>query len=229
MAIWYADLAKLALDQERCYAVLDDAERAVLAKLRFQALRDQYLLSHGLLRMLLGSYLQVLPEALNLNRSAYGKPFLEDYPALSFNMSHSANKLLVAVTQEVPVGVDIEAMKPRTHTAGLVAKCFAAEEQGYWQNLPEPVKMRGFFDFWTRKEAFVKAVGQGISLGLERCVIDPSDPTRFLRIPDHCGSIDAWRVQDLVVDVSCCAAVVAKLREFKLKSFLINDYLARLN
>ncbi|NOT84633.1 MAG: 4'-phosphopantetheinyl transferase superfamily protein [Methylococcaceae bacterium] len=226
--VWYADFGQLSFDQERCYAVLDAAERVRVAKFRFQSLCDRAVQSHGLLRMLLGHYLQVSPAALNINRTAQGKPYLKDYPALSFNMSHSGAKLLIAVTEGVALGVDIEEMKARTHTAGIVAKCFAAEEQVYWQSLSDIEKMPGFFDFWTRKEAFVKAVGQGISLGLEQCVINPKDLTRLLRIPNQCGSVAAWRIADLDVDVACRAAVVARLEAFKVNVFLLDDYLTRL-
>jgi 4'-phosphopantetheinyl transferase len=226
VAVWFADLERLTLDLERCYQVLDTAERAKVAALKSPLLRERYVQAHALLRGLLGRYVQAQPETLILHRSDYGKPFLVDYAALSFNMSHSASKLLIAVTETVPLGVDIEEIKLRTHTAGLVAKCFAPEEQAYWQALPDAEQLAVFFDFWTRKEAFVKAVGQGIRLGLHQCVVDPLNPRGFLRIPALCGSVEDWQITALDVDVSCCAAVVARLPVFSVNTFLLDDYVA---
>jgi 4'-phosphopantetheinyl transferase len=226
VAVWVADLGQLTLDSERCYQVLDATERAKVAALKSPLLRERYVQAHALLRGLLGRYVQAQPESLSIQRSAYGKPFLADYAGLSFNMSHSANKLLIAITATVPVGVDIEEIKPRTHTAGLVAKCFAPEEQTYWQALPEAEQTGGFFDFWTRKEAFVKAVGQGIRLGLDQCVVDPLNPCCFLRIPAMCGSVADWQITALDVDVSCRAAVVARLPVFSVNTLLLADYVA---
>ncbi|MFI3137572.1 MAG: 4'-phosphopantetheinyl transferase superfamily protein [Methylococcaceae bacterium] len=226
--VWSADLRQLVVDHADCYALLDASERETVAHLKFQSLRDRYVTTHGILRSLLGSYVQMAPASLVIHRTLHGKPFLVDYPTLSFNMSHSSTKLLIAVTEAVSLGVDVEDIKLRTHTAGLVARCFAPEEQTYWHALSDAEKMRGFFSFWTRKEAFVKAEGQGISLGLERCVIDPIDPTRFLRIPIACDSANAWRIMDVEVGVESCAAVVAKLGTFKVNTFLISDYLKRL-
>ena len=69
-------------------------------------------------------------------------------------------------------------------------------------------KNQAFYRFWTRKEAFVKATGHGIALGLNQCVINPENPTEFLSVPDNCGQASEWRVQDIVLGEGICGAVV---------------------
>ncbi len=223
--VWFVDLALLNLGQSTCFEFLDGTERSIADGFQSPSLRGLYVQGHGLLRMLLGGYLRVSPAALKVGRALYGKPFLVDHPELSFNLSHSGSKWLLAVTAAVPVGVDIELIKPRSQTAGLVARCFAAEEQVYWQALSEAEKLPRFFEFWTRKEAFVKAVGRGIALGLDQCVIDLHHPHRFLRVPTEAGRPDMWRFTDLAVDAACYAAMVVKLSSHQIKILAVADYL----
>jgi 4'-phosphopantetheinyl transferase len=95
------------------------------------------------------------------------------------------------------LGVDIEIAKPRKNLAALVEKCFAEPEATYWHGLPKPEQAAAFYQFWTRKEAFVKATGRGIALGLKRCVLNPDAPTTLLCVPKEFAPASAWRVQDL--------------------------------
>ena len=75
--------------------------------------------------------------------------------------------------------------------------------------LPEHQKIPEFYRFWTRKEAFVKATGHGIALGLNHCVINPENPTEFLRVPENCGQASAWHVLDIDLGAGVCSALVA--------------------
>lgn len=219
--VWFADLPSLALDRAHCYTLLDGAEQSMAAGMHNESLREQYIQGHGLLRALLGRYLRMPPETLKIGRTMRGKPFLVDFPGLSFNLSHSSSKWLLAITAHVPVGVDIEMIKSRTQLSGLVGRCFAPEEQAYWQSLSEEEQLPVFFDFWTRKEAFVKAVGQGIALGLDRCAINPDNLQSLIRIPDECGAVDSWCIKNIMIDDSCRAAVVAQSCDFHLKFYAV--------
>lgn len=221
--IWFVNLTDLDFKPAFYYALLDEAERNIAANLKFQALRTAYIHGHGLVRIILGRYLQILPATLNIKRTLYGKPFLADYPLLSFNLSHSGSKWMLAVTESVPVGVDIETIKPRTQTTGLVARCFAPEEQAYWRLLPEAEQLPRFFELWTRKEAFVKAVGRGIALGLDECVIDPYQVGRFLRVPAMAGVAEDWWMTHWSLDQTCCAAVVAKSPGLEVRFFTVDE------
>jgi 4'-phosphopantetheinyl transferase len=113
------------------------------------------------------------------------------------------------VANNCQLGVDIEQCKQRASLADLVKKCFSVEEAAYWQQLPEHQKHYTFYQFWTRKEAFVKATGLGISLGLSECVINPDNTQQFLRVPLHCGLATDWHSRDIDLGQNLCAALVA--------------------
>jgi 4'-phosphopantetheinyl transferase len=118
------------------------------------------------------------------------------------------------------LGIDIEICKPRNNLPGLVKKCFAKEEQFFWGGLPDTEQHIEFYRFWTRKEAFVKATGQGIALGLHNCVINPEKPEEFLRIPKHCGSISEWHLYDINLGLDVCSALVTNKQNANIR--LIN-------
>lgn len=145
-----------------------------------------------------------LPEKnLRIERGEFGKPFLLDFEQWQFNLSHSGEKLLIAVSFEIPVGIDIETIKPRNALSGLVKKCFSTTEQAHWFALPEKEKIAVFYDFWTRKEAVVKGIGSGISIGLKRCEIDINQPNQFLNLP----VAQQWFTQKIEVSPDYCAAI----------------------
>jgi 4'-phosphopantetheinyl transferase len=156
--------------------------------------------SQPFLRQVLSYYISV--NDFIMERGEFGKPYLRDFPQWHFNVSHSGDKLLIAVSNS-PVGIDIERIKSRKSFAGLVKKCFALSEQNYWFDLPENEKLTVFYDFWTRKEAVVKGIGRGIVLGLNRCEIDVNQPNNFLNLPIS----ENWHTQSLQISPDYCVAV----------------------
>lgn len=221
--VWYVDLARLDVDQGRCEALLDEYERETALKFKFQHLQDRYVIVHGLLRRVLANYLAVQPKQLKISRTEFGKPYLPDYPHIAFNISHSASELVIAVGSEVTLGVDIEVVKSRQNFEGIVDRCFSTREQAYWHALPEAQKTGMFYRFWTRKEAFVKAVGRGIGLGLEQCELALDKQGCFLTIPADCGAADEWRVFDIEVGESSRAALVVQAGHVVLKLRLLDQ------
>jgi 4'-phosphopantetheinyl transferase len=116
-------------------SLLDANELAVIDRFKFPQVRDNYIVAHGLLRETLAIYINESAGQLKFSQTEFGKPFLADYPELSFNMSHSGNSLAIAVAQQCQLGIDIEYYKSRATWAGLVKKCFALEEADYWHSL----------------------------------------------------------------------------------------------
>lgn len=157
--------------------------------------------SEPFLRQVLAHY---LPEQnLRIERCEFGKPFLPDFPKVQFNVSHSGEKLLIAVSDEVPVGIDIEQIKPRKSLSGLVKKCFSLAEQEHWFSQSENEQIALFYDFWTRKEAVVKGIGRGIAIGLNRCEIDVKASNQFLNLP----IAEKWFTQKIDISPDYCAAI----------------------
>lgn len=146
---------------------------------------------------------------LIIERGEFGKPFLRDFPEWHFNVSHSGTKMVLAISHEMPVGIDIEQIKSRKSLENLVKKCFATSEQTYWFNLPENEKVAVFYDFWTRKEAVVKGIGRGIALGLNHCEIDVNQPNNFLNLPNN----EIWYTQKIEFSADYCVAIAAPRAE----------------
>lgn len=191
--------------------VLDVNEQARAGKFSNDLLRKRYVVAHGRLRNVLAQRLNEEPEKIKLAVAEQGKPYLADYPELAFNLSHSANAMVIAVGWHCQIGVDLETCRPRAGLQGLVEKCFAKEEVAYWNSLPNAQQTIEFYRFWTRKEALVKATGRGIVLGLNQCVVNPENQHRFLRVPDVCGPASKWRVMDIALgQEQCCVLVTDK-------------------
>ncbi len=207
--IWHGKVTAEDSHYLAYWRVLDEAEQTQAGKFKNALLHKRYVEIHGRLRNLLAQRLNQSPEKITIKKAKHGKPYLADYPELGFNLSHSADRLMIAVGWNCQLGVDIEISKQRINLSGLVDKCFAEEEATYWTKLPENQKNREFYRFWTRKEAFVKATGHGISLGLNHCVINPDNPAELLRVPDNCGQASAWHVLDIDLGEGIYSAFVA--------------------
>jgi 4'-phosphopantetheinyl transferase len=219
--IWQGLISTEELQYQRYYALLDAAEQAHAERITKPVLHRRYVEVHGRLRLLLADYLNENPAAIRIGKSEHGKPYLIDNPQLAFNLSHSGSYLIMALGWDCQLGIDVECCKNRTTLAELVHKCLADEEAAYWHALPDAMKTREFYRFWTRKEAFVKATGRGLGLGVNQCVINPVHPVEFLRVPEECGPASAWCVRDLDLGQDRCTALVVNNR--KLARIRVND------
>lgn len=162
------------------------------------------------LRQILSNYLQFPAEDLEIVCNEFGKPYLRAFPECYFNLSHSGEKMVLAISQS-PIGIDIEQIKSRHSFAGIVKKCFTNSEQNYWFDLPENEKLTIFYDFWTRKEAVVKGIGRGIALGLNRCEINVNQPNQFLNLPNN----QSWFTQRIETSTDYCAAIATTCSDVK--------------
>jgi 4'-phosphopantetheinyl transferase len=213
ISLWQGEITATEADYPHYWRILDQAEQHQANAFKNEQLRRRYVEIHARLRILLGNAVNANPEQLRIHKAEYGKPYLADYPELAFNLSHTANKMVVAIAYDCELGVDIELCRARENLAALVDKCFAEEEKSHWQQLPESQQTYAFYRFWTRKEAFVKATGRGIALGLEQCVINPENPKELLRIPKDYGLASGWLMQDVDLGESICGALAAKNKD----------------
>lgn len=215
--LWFEDLAASDAEYRHYWRLLDDDEQIKAMRFIQGEHQRRYVVSHGKLRTVLARYTGIAPETLCFAQQALGKPYLivDGKPhGLNFNLSHSGNKMLVAVSLHYPVGVDIEIWNDRIDRAAIAEDCFADSERAYWQALPDTEKDAAFYRFWTRKESFVKAVGAGITLGVAGVVTSVDGTARFLSIPADCGSADEWRLHDLALGQGLSGALVVKTNGF---------------
>jgi len=205
--IRFGRVAALPADLPYYWRLLDSDEQSRAQRIKNPQRQARQVEAQGRLRIILGKAIDIAPERLRFARHAHGKPYLPDFPDVAFNLSHTADRMAVVMSRGCRVGIDIESCKPRANMDALADKCLDAEEKAYWLALPEAERLHAFYRFWTRKEAFVKAVGQGISLGLRHCVTDPGSPERMLEVPPSCGHAGDWSLAEFAVSDDICGAV----------------------
>jgi 4'-phosphopantetheinyl transferase len=192
--------------------VLCPDERDRVAQFPFHRERIEYVVCRGVLRQLLARYGAGSASDLQFEYTARGKPELpadRNAESLHFSVAHSGGAAVIGVTRRRPVGVDVECVRPVANLAALVRTCFAAEEQSEFWRLPEWIRSRALYTGWTRKEAFVKARGEGLSrpLGSFAMTIAPDVAPRLLRVDDDWGVGKKWKVVDLTSNPMIAAAV----------------------
>jgi len=189
--------------------VLRPEEAARAARFRFERLQRSFILTRGALRVLLGHYLDSPPDHVQFKYSANGKPSLTDSAGLQFNTSHSGEIALFAFTLESEVGVDVEQIRPLEGMRELAGRYFCPEEASDLMALPAHQRQAAFFRCWTRKEAFIKATGEGLSAPLDsfRVTLGAGD-ARLLHRRHDAAAARAWTLHD-VPSASQYAAAVA--------------------
>src|SRR5437879_1206576 len=150
------------------YATLTPDERTRSARFQFERDRQRFIVARGVLRDLLGRYLQTQPGQINFVYNAFGKPDLspEFGARLKFNLSHSAGFALIAIAPASNVGVDLEYIRAQSDYADIARRFFSADEVDYLIALPSHLYTETFFSCWTKKEAYLKACGEGLAIPL---------------------------------------------------------------
>jgi len=185
----------------------EESERA--ARFRFERHRAAFLAARGTLRELLGEYAGCAPAEVAFDYNSYGKPSLAAPAcALRFNLSHSGGIAAAAFTAGCEVGIDVERADRRVDLKVADAH-FSPYEIERLYRLPEDERPAAFFRIWTRKEAFVKAQGKGLSLPLAGfdVTVDPGDPPAILRCAWDESAPARWMLVDLTVELGCPAAL----------------------
>jgi 4'-phosphopantetheinyl transferase len=155
------------------------------------------------------------PQSLTFAANAYGKPCLVPPRTIEFNMSHSGGIVLIAFAQHIPIGVDVEALRPMTERATIVERYFHPGEAADFESLPPADAEAAFFRCWSRKEAVVKALGRGMSLDLHRyrvtCV--PGAKAQLLALEGEDAPQQNWSLTDLDIGPRYVGAVAARHRQ----------------
>ncbi|HMJ25431.1 MAG TPA: 4'-phosphopantetheinyl transferase superfamily protein, partial [Pyrinomonadaceae bacterium] len=163
--------------------VLSADECARADRFHFQKDRNQFIESRAALRLLLSQYLNVPPTGMTFSLAAHGKPGLSNTD-LRFNLSRRDGLALIAFTEGREIGIDVELVRPDLDLFEIAEVSFSDSELSTLRSLPENLQAEGFYNCWTRKEAFVKAVGEGLSFPLKQFDVSltPGQPARLLSI-----------------------------------------------
>jgi 4'-phosphopantetheinyl transferase len=179
---------------ERLRRLLAPDERLAAERFHGAELQARYVVAHAALREILARYLSLPAPLLALARNTYGKPYLTEQPWLRFNLSHAGDLALVGVCARREIGIDLEQVRADLDVDALARHAFAPAEVAALTRLPPEQRTAAFYAAWTRKEAYVKARGLGLSLPLDSfavslspgeqpallwCAADPTAPARW--------------------------------------------------
>jgi 4'-phosphopantetheinyl transferase len=182
--VWSALLERSDAGYSAALATLSDDERARAAKFHFERDRKNFVAGRSLLRVILGHYLEIGPSQITLAYEERGKPRLpapDGVPPLHFNLSHSRNLALCAVSRFAAVGVDVEQIRPMPELADIAASFCSMPENALLNAAPPDKKLEVFFSIWTRKEACLKATGEGIASALAQLDCSQTPPGWLLQ------------------------------------------------
>jgi len=218
--VWRASLEQPAAILEKLWQTLSFDERERANRYRFERDRNWYIVRRGGLRQLLGFYLGMEPTSLRFSYNSYGKPFLHPTVAvdLHFNLSHSKGLALYAFVDCAEVGVDIEWARADFDHLKLAERFFSACERSELCALPPELRMEAFFLGWTRKEAIIKAHGEGLSLPLDQFDVSltPGKPARLLAAGAGLEAPDQWSLFNLAPAPGHPAALAIQGRGYEL-------------
>lgn len=172
--VWFAYNDKI-MDSHllaQYHNILNEAERAQQKRFYFEKHRHQYLITRALVRSVLSLYENgIAPEQWEFKKNEYGKPFISNASLtipLRFNLSHADELIVMAVTLDQEIGVDVEYLPRVGKMLDIANSFFSPAEVEQLQNLPPEKKMNRFYDLWTLKEAYIKACGMGLSIPLDQ-------------------------------------------------------------
>jgi 4'-phosphopantetheinyl transferase len=216
--IWFAALDYGEAIVERLGGGICAEERQRAMRFRFKRDRQRFIVARAVLREILGLYLGVEPQELSFRYGQFGKPALAgglDHSQVRFNVTHSGGSALYAVVKGREVGIDLELLQPLTDMWRMAQDCFSASENAFLEVQPEQKKLRAFFDGWTRKEAFLKATGYGLSLSPKVVEVSllPGTGPRKLEVRGDLGERRKWTLVSLAPHSSYSAALVVEGRD----------------
>ena len=215
--VWRAFLDQPSLDIARLFELLSDDEQVRARRFRFRRDYVRYIAARAMLRTILGRYLDITPSRLKFLYGARGKPSLAQEcggDSVRFNLSHSQGVALLGITRQVEIGIDIEFIREDFATIEIAQHFFSPGEIATLRTLPPDARARGFFNCWTRKEAFIKARGEGLSLPLDKFEVSllPGEPAELFRTEFDPEEANRWVLRDLSLDDHYVGALAVERR-----------------
>ncbi len=222
--LWRVDLNGLGQDEALWQHVLspDEAERAL--RFHFAVDRRRYAISRGVLRTILGSYLTSRPAGIGFSYSKREKPSLSpphSDSGITFNVSHSGEVTLLAFTRKRDIGVDVEQIGRKSDLEAIARRFFSAHEQEQFFALPAAERGEAFFRCWTRKEAYIKATGDGLSLALSQfdVSIAPGHRDALLATRPDASETARWSMREVSAGAGYVGALCVGGRDWRLRDW----------
>jgi len=203
--------------------LLSPGERERALRFHFDRDRTRFIASHAILRTLLGHYLRIEPDSIRFSYGSFGKPSLAneefDSKGLSFNMSYSRQMAVYAFTRRRPIGVDVEFVDSKPDLLLIAAHFFSKYENASLLELAPELRTEGFFNCWTRKEAFVKAIGSGLNWPLDQfdTSLAPGEPAQLLCVRGEPRATSEWSLAAFTPCPGCIGAIAVKGRNLRIR------------
>lgn len=204
------------------YDFLSSDEKGRAARYHFQKDREQYIVARGVLRTILSRYLDMAPDEIRFSYSSNGKPALKNSQGadlINFNMSHSHTLALVGVTRDRKIGIDVERIQNDFSCQEIAGRMFSPQESKTLAELPDDMRHEAFFNCWTRKEAYIKARGLGLSYPLHQFEVSliPGEPARLIRsTEDSLFDTTPWALQELEPGPGYVGALAVEGKDWQL-------------
>lgn len=216
--VWCVRLARPSAVVAALFTKLSSDERARAAKFHFEEDRQHYVVGRAVLRTLIGGYEGVEPTAVTITYGPHGKPALPD-SHLRFNVSHASGVALLAFTRGREIGVDVEPVRPLDDADRVARRFFSDQEYAVYTAVPDAQKPQAFFNCWTRKEAFIKAIGEGLSCPLKSFAVTlrPDEPARLVQIRGSQTEAARWQLHSLTPLPGTVGAVLAEGHNWRLR------------
>lgn len=200
------DVWQIPLDNEPPWAksLLNEHEKTRANRYYFPEHQRRFSTARAMLRLILSHYLDTSAQKLVFDYLKQGKPYLPQHPFLQFNLSHSGDTALLAVGHTTPLGIDIEYFSARPY-CGMAKHSFSAQENQSLAQLPPWLLPLAFFNVWAQKEAFIKALGLGLSYPTRQFNV-PILPQQPALVDDPLHAL-CWQMVSFIPVVACCAAL----------------------
>ncbi len=215
--IWFLKIPSISSSGfVKLESVLSASEIVRSKKFHLSEARFNYICSKGILRLILAEYIKVRPSEIEFCFGVNGKPALfhaNDKPSLLFNLSHSKDMALFAITRIGEIGVDVERISIIEYQDKIVNRFFSIQEQIEWSNMAPQHKVSSFFSCWTRKEAFLKGLGSGLSLSLDQFSVSivPDQPAKLLSVNWEATEMLNWLLADIPIGNNYSATLAVNI------------------
>ncbi|MFY9792887.1 MAG: 4'-phosphopantetheinyl transferase superfamily protein [Candidatus Sulfotelmatobacter sp.] len=219
--LWRVDLEAIRSHESDWQDVLSPDERSRAARFHFTADRQRFVASRAWLRTILAALLVTEPSELNFSYSTNQKPSLGVAHAdsgITFNVSHSGGIALYAFARRRDIGVDVEQIRRDFDVESIAHRFFSASEQKQLSALPESEKVEAFFRCWTRKEAYIKAIGEGLSLPLSQfdVSLEALETNALLATRPDSAEAEQWMIREVSGGAGYSAALCVRGRDWRL-------------
>lgn len=193
--LWTVSLDTSINQIEKLQSVLSPEEIKKTAYYKYEPLQHNYIVTQSVLRMLLSAYLDIRPVDVQMGVHKKGKPYLINDPSLFFNISNSQGICVYAFSRDVEVGIDVEKIRDLPDLDQLIEKNLTPRERKYFRKDPDK-RLTRFFQFWTFKESFLKAIGEGMRLTPENLEFSLEDGTIRLQFTNYGIDASGWQFKD---------------------------------